>query len=139
MCIRDRNILKILLLISTPLQVWYVQNSSFACPISSFSCDFTYHRITSSFISTVDTKYPLPKMPFLSQNTFFKITNFLLGDLLVFFLIVSTTLLTSCFGGSTICKFYKDKSSRWFNSVSYTHLRAHETRHDLVCRLLLEK
>src|SRR5450756_2009370 len=26
-----------------------------------------------------------------------------------------------------------------FNAVSYTHLRAHETRHDLVCRLLLEK
>src|SRR5450756_1544155 len=25
-----------------------------------------------------------------------------------------------------------------FASVSYTHLRAHETRHDLVCRLLLE-
>src|SRR5450756_2686455 len=24
-------------------------------------------------------------------------------------------------------------------SVSYTHLRAHETRHDLVCRLMLEK
>src|SRR5450756_2915088 len=28
-------------------------------------------------------------------------------------------------------------SRRW--PVSYTHLRAHETRHDLVCRLLLEK
>src|SRR5450759_1048899 len=27
----------------------------------------------------------------------------------------------------------------WFYPVSYTHLRAHETRHDLVCRLLLEK
>src|SRR5450756_1069569 len=26
-----------------------------------------------------------------------------------------------------------------FVTVSYTHLRAHETRHDLVCRLLLEK
>src|SRR5450759_5595381 len=26
-----------------------------------------------------------------------------------------------------------------FWTVSYTHLRAHETRHDLVCRLLLEK
>src|SRR5450756_737251 len=25
------------------------------------------------------------------------------------------------------------------DSVSYTHLRAHETRHDLVCRLLLEQ
>ena len=24
-------------------------------------------------------------------------------------------------------------------TVSYAHLRAHETRHDLVCRLLLEK
>src|SRR5450759_5444837 len=24
-------------------------------------------------------------------------------------------------------------------TVSYTHLRAHETRHDIVCRLLLEK
>ena len=24
-------------------------------------------------------------------------------------------------------------------SVSYTHLRAHETRHDLVCRLLLDE
>eukprot|EP00825_Cyclidium_porcatum_P000838 TRINITY_DN10353_c0_g1_i1.p1 TRINITY_DN10353_c0_g1~~TRINITY_DN10353_c0_g1_i1.p1 ORF type:complete len:282 (-),score=26.23 TRINITY_DN10353_c0_g1_i1:23-868(-) len=27
----------------------------------------------------------------------------------------------------------------YITSVSYTHLRAHETRHDLVCRLLLEK
>src|SRR5450756_1817793 len=27
----------------------------------------------------------------------------------------------------------------WLRAVSYTHLRAHETRHDLVCRLLLEK
>src|SRR5450756_323555 len=27
----------------------------------------------------------------------------------------------------------------WRRAVSYTHLRAHETRHDLVCRLLLEK
>src|SRR5664279_5640884 len=28
---------------------------------------------------------------------------------------------------------------RWFGSVSYTHLRAHETDSYLVCRLLLEK
>eukprot|EP00825_Cyclidium_porcatum_P043238 TRINITY_DN6087_c0_g1_i1.p2 TRINITY_DN6087_c0_g1~~TRINITY_DN6087_c0_g1_i1.p2 ORF type:complete len:248 (-),score=44.24 TRINITY_DN6087_c0_g1_i1:8-751(-) len=28
---------------------------------------------------------------------------------------------------------------RTLRPVSYTHLRAHETRHDLVCRLLLEK
>ena len=29
--------------------------------------------------------------------------------------------------------------SIYIEPVSYTHLRAHETRHDLVCRLLLEK
>src|SRR5450756_2931816 len=29
--------------------------------------------------------------------------------------------------------------ARVVSAVSYTHLRAHETRHDLVCRLLLEK
>src|SRR5450756_2046668 len=29
--------------------------------------------------------------------------------------------------------------ARDLGPVSYTHLRAHETRHDLVCRLLLEK
>src|SRR5450759_5459708 len=32
----------------------------------------------------------------------------------------------------------EDQSPR-IRPVSYTHLRAHETRHDLVCRLLLEK
>src|SRR5450756_2224339 len=31
-----------------------------------------------------------------------------------------------------------DALTMW-DPVSYTHLRAHETRHDLVCRLLLEK
>ena len=30
-------------------------------------------------------------------------------------------------------------SDNWCNPVSYTHLRAHETVLDLVCRLLLEK
>ena len=31
------------------------------------------------------------------------------------------------------------KQKKTDRAVSYTHLRAHETRHDLVCRLLLEK
>src|SRR5450759_2527892 len=34
---------------------------------------------------------------------------------------------------------YQNRPSRPTRTVSYTHLRAHETRHDLVCRLLLEK
>src|SRR5665648_751821 len=35
---------------------------------------------------------------------------------------------------------YKDveQEKKDIRPVSYTHLRAHETRHDLVCRLLLE-
>src|SRR5450759_5877696 len=34
---------------------------------------------------------------------------------------------------------YRTKDPKTAAPVSYTHLRAHETRHDLVCRLLLEK
>src|SRR5665648_1213389 len=33
---------------------------------------------------------------------------------------------------------YPDYPAEGDNTVSYTHLRAHETRHDIVCRLLLE-
>src|SRR5450756_2120215 len=33
----------------------------------------------------------------------------------------------------------KEFTKENLKAVSYTHLRAHETRHDLVCRLLLEK
>ena len=39
-------------------------------------------------------------------------------------------------------EFYVDQKIyhiHYFNAVSYTHLRAHETVLDLVCRLLLEK
>src|SRR5665648_1125895 len=36
-----------------------------------------------------------------------------------------------------IIMFKKDEGDD--KAVSYTHLRAHETRHDLVCRLLLQK
>src|SRR5450756_2483400 len=34
---------------------------------------------------------------------------------------------------------FPDDSNHYLIAVSYTHLRAHETRHDLVSRLLLEK
>ena len=33
---------------------------------------------------------------------------------------------------------FSDAFHQWEIPVSYTHLRAHETRHDIVCRLLLE-
>ena len=45
------------------------------------------------------------------------------------------------YGGSlffTLRRFPARLKGRRKKPVSYTHLRAHETRHDLVCRLLLE-
>src|SRR5450756_1568952 len=33
----------------------------------------------------------------------------------------------------------EERRSKGVEQISYTHLRAHETRHDLVCRLLLAK
>ena len=42
-------------------------------------------------------------------------------------------------GGLTYDVLLSDAFLDYLYSVSYTHLRAHETRHDLVCRLLLEK
>ena len=40
---------------------------------------------------------------------------------------------------NTFSKFAKWNSAAGANTVSYTHLRAHETGRNLVCRLLLEK
>src|SRR5678815_3240690 len=41
--------------------------------------------------------------------------------------------------GVNFTNFYAFKHTSAPNSVSYTHLRAHETPEHLVCRLLLEK
>src|SRR5450759_3827533 len=38
-----------------------------------------------------------------------------------------------------VMQAFEIDQERTIETVSYTHLRAHETRHDLVCRLLLEK
>src|SRR5450756_2826385 len=48
-------------------------------------------------------------------------------------------LISGCHPGD--CHYLEGNyyARRRFMPVSYTHLRAHETRHDLVCRLLLEK
>src|SRR5450756_1895243 len=41
--------------------------------------------------------------------------------------------------GRAMVDLYCESFHKVPKPVSYTHLRAHETRHDLVCRLLLEK
>src|SRR5678810_135103 len=52
-----------------------------------------------------------------------------------------TALLLNLFVSLTsFIQFFRGKHFRWklFLPVSYTHLRAHETGRNLVCRLLLE-
>src|SRR5450756_1037219 len=41
--------------------------------------------------------------------------------------------------GATRIRRVEAGTFKHYAPVSYTHLRAHETRHDIVCRLLLEK
>src|SRR5674476_460289 len=50
--------------------------------------------------------------------------------------LAKTLILLLMLNRSTFYVIYRHLS---FSSVSYTHLRAHETGRNLVCRLLLEK
>src|SRR5450756_2733313 len=51
----------------------------------------------------------------------------------------SKGVLRADFRPAEIAASYAQHGAACLSAVSYTHLRAHETRHDLVCRLLLEK
>src|SRR5450756_1899748 len=57
------------------------------------------------------------------------------GDTRKLKLFLCLTLL----GGTIFLSIQAVEYWKLLHAVSYTHLRAHETRHDLVCRLLLEK
>ena len=54
-------------------------------------------------------------------------------------IIVARTLATWYAADGSVPVHIANPSPYGVAPVSYTHLRAHETRHDLVCRLLLEK
>src|SRR5450756_2728202 len=54
-------------------------------------------------------------------------------------IIVGTVKVATPGGGVKKGEVVRAVVVRTKKAVSYTHLRAHETRHDLVCRLLLEK
>ena len=47
--------------------------------------------------------------------------------------------ITTFEGCPETAKVAQQNFRQWASAVSYTHLRAHETRGNLVCRLLLEK
>src|SRR5450759_4683881 len=69
----------------------------------------------------------------------------LVGQLIILKLFRRSRLPGALFHISFIIMIIGAGITRYFgwegtiHTVSYTHLRAHETRHDIVCRLLLEK
>ena len=75
--------------------------------------------------------------PILSESSFSRSNIF--GSFEIFFVLFflnSDVIFSICL---TLSFFSIISLALLIASVSYTHLRAHETRHDLVCRLLLEK
>src|SRR5450759_5639092 len=88
--------------------------------------------VTFAFAAAVFRRYLVKHGPYL----------LLWGIGLVLFGIgtLSEVILAFTFSGLVLKLWYlcgAMLTAAW--PVSYTHLRAHETRHDLVCRLLLEK
>src|SRR5665648_156627 len=69
-------------------------------------------------------KYPLVR-GFIAANTYLQLTQSTLFRMREYWKSIGVN------------EYNKDtKPSGQYVAVSYTHLRAHETRHDLVCRLL---
>src|SRR5665648_1182276 len=56
-----------------------------------------------------------------------------------FDLLILDFLMSPIHGDEVVRQIREFNREIYILPVSYTHLRAHETRHDLVCRLLLEK
>src|SRR5674476_1636167 len=52
---------------------------------------------------------------------------------------VQSSMFIYMSGGAWVHRAYLPERYRDYDPVSYTHLRAHETGRNLVCRLLLEK
>src|SRR5665648_816339 len=91
------------------------------------------------------TKSPKPtqetEVDFINLARTFWDGRIIIGKLILFGILVGffvAILIPNEFtASSTMVPQISDPKSK-LASVSYTHLRAHETRHDLVCRLLLE-
>src|SRR5665648_345142 len=65
--------------------------------------------------------------------------NLAKGHVVTTILIGMVAMLFTAISYGRMANAYPNAGSAYTYAVSYTHLRAHETRHDLVCRLLLEK
>src|SRR5665648_171087 len=80
------------------------------------------------------------RMPEMKGTEFFTKVRELYPDT-IRILITAYSELSDVITSINDAHIYRYITKPWntLEPVSYTHLRAHETRHDLVCRLLLEK
>src|SRR5659263_97400 len=77
----------------------------------------------------------------LDTDTQGDLPGFLMSNKIGYRILFGDLATAQAYGGVSALPttFFVGKDGEIKNAVSYTHLRAHETRHDLVCRLLLEK
>ena len=95
-------------------------------------------QFMKKYISHIKTEWNTNKPGF---STFLMLLNPIMISLINFITFEPTGLSLNLLLFKTNTEATKNKNNRiqTLGSVSYTHLRAHETVLDLVCRLLLEK
>src|SRR5674476_878699 len=76
---------------------------------------------------------------FVVIGVFFAVVGLIYGTVTHWHEAVGPFGLFLCAGVAALIGFYLWETGRKLDPVSYTHLRAHETGRNLVCRLLLEK
>src|SRR5665648_490104 len=126
--------------------------SYFKIPKLSYRVWKVWHRNMDVFMKTFKVNF-IP--PFLEPLLYLFALGFGLGTYIegiegisyprfIAPALIAISIMNSSFFECTYGSYVRMYYQKTFDGiiatpVSYTHLRAHETRHDLVCRLLLEK
>eukprot|EP00825_Cyclidium_porcatum_P001823 TRINITY_DN10846_c0_g1_i2.p2 TRINITY_DN10846_c0_g1~~TRINITY_DN10846_c0_g1_i2.p2 ORF type:complete len:150 (-),score=9.62 TRINITY_DN10846_c0_g1_i2:29-478(-) len=112
--------------------------------------DIVFHLAQGGLLDTIEhpnqRQYPGQKIFIVNVEGYAYLVPFVEDDEMIFLktIIPSRKMTKQYLGGEQNEADTGRKGTARFRgergmAVSYTHLRAHETRHDLVCRLLLEK
>src|SRR5665648_53829 len=114
-----------------------VDNSVFASKFQPWLCDVCRETFQSASLSAnkqhCDTFFPIHK--YTSYSLCYQLHMSYHPDIIRIIFDTSVTCEIPCIR-YIIQSHFSPPQSVLINPVSYTHLRAHETRHDLVCRLL---
>src|SRR5659263_273451 len=104
--------------------------------------DLAFHQDGKSWLEILNSQDLLKLIKIKETNGLSLMGDFIeLDNVRIFGMryLGSNTISTIPRIAEEIKKIRETNGEKYTIPVSYTHLRAHETRHDLVCRLLLEK